>query len=363
MQDNELKYWVTLVTDLRIGAKTLLKLNKRFKNLGEIFERSFDWMEKINLGNEAKKAIMEVVRSKKPEVELEKVKKLGLSVVTIKDKNYPKMLSEIPDPPALLYIKGEIKPEDELAIGVVGSRKYTDYGARVTQDITRELAQNKLTIISGLALGIDAIAHKTALDHHTRTIGVLGCGLDKIYPSSNRYLAERILSGNGAIISEYPPGTPPLKHHFPVRNRIISGLSMGIVVIEAAQKSGTLLTAKSALDYNREVFAVPGSIYSSTSEGSHNLIKYGAKLITFGEDIIKELNLERKTHQVQAKKIIPDNKEEAIVLKELNRDKPIHVDKLVKLTGFEISKLNATLIMMEMKGKVRNLGNSQYVLG
>lgn len=362
MKDNELKYWLALASDIRIGATSFLKLNKKFKSFSDIFKGDLGWINKMGLTPSVQEAIREVVK-KDPDKELEKVKKLGISVVTIKDKNYPKILAEIPDPPAVLYVKGEIKPEDELAIGVVGSRKYTDYGARVTQDITRELAQNKATIVSGLALGIDAIAHKTALDAQGRTIGVLACGLDQIYPSSNKYLAERILKGNGAIISEYPPGTPPLRHHFPVRNRIISGLSLGIVVMEAAQKSGTLLTARSALDYNREVFAVPGSIYSQTSEGSHNLIKYGAKLVTTGEDILRELNIEKKSEQVKAKKIMPDNKEEAVILSKLDKDKPVHVDKLVKLTGFEISALNATLIMMEMKGKVRNLGNNQYVIG
>jgi len=362
MENEEGQYFVALSREPKIGARTFLKLQKIFPNFGVLWHAK-DKILREKLPEPIANSIIKLRKTVDPKEEMLKLKKLGVSILTIKDKNYPRLLTEIADPPALLYVKGEIKAEDELAIAVVGSRKYSSYGARVTQEITAKLSEQGIAIISGLALGIDTFAHQAALESASgRTIAVLGCGLDQIYPSSNQQLARRIINGRGAIISEYPIGTPALKYNFPVRNRIIAGLSLGVLVVEATLKSGTFLTAKSALEYNREVFAVPGSIYSANSEGANNLIKMGAKVVIDANDVLAELNIKKKNCELAAKKIIPESKEEEIIITLLDKEKAIHVDKLAKTSKLDIAKVNQTLIMMEMKGKVRNLGANQYVI-
>jgi DNA processing protein len=297
-----------------------------------------------------------------PENELEKLKKENIDVVTILDENYPKLLKEIYDPPTIIYVKGRILPEDEKALAIVGTRMPTPYGQQATSHLAGQLAQAGLTIISGLARGIDTLAHLSALQNKKRTIAVIGSGIDmaSIYPPSNRKLAEKIAQ-NGAVISEYPIFSPALKHHFPARNRIISGLALGALIIEAKEKSGALITAKHALEQNREVFAVPGSIYSPTSAGPNNLIKIGAKSVTDIKDILEELNLKNLTEQIQTRSVVPDNDEEAKILSLLS-DEPTHIDKIVNETKMNTASVNAAIVLMEMKGKVRNLGGMNYVI-
>jgi DNA processing protein len=220
-----------------------------------------------------------------------------------------------------------------------------------------------LTIVSGLAIGIDTLAHNAALTAKGRTIAILGSGLDKanIYPAQNRHLAEKIIAEGGALVSEFNPGTPALKHHFPQRNRIVSGLSLGTLVIEADQKSGSLITAKFALEQNREVFAVPGSIYSQFSLGTNSLIREGAKAVLCSEDIAEGLNLEKVKMFVEAKKIIPESQEEKIILECLGKDSK-HINEIVRELKLDMSKINSTLTIMEMKGMIKNLGNMTYVI-
>jgi len=248
-------------------------------------------------------------------------------------------------------------------LAVVGSRKFSSYGKMAAEKIIGILSQNNLTITSGLALGIDAIAHLTALEAGGRTIAVLGSGLDKenIYPSANRYLADKIISSGGTIISEFPIGTPPLKHNFPQRNRLIAGISIGTLVIEADEKSGALITARYALEQNREVFAVPGSIFSNQSRGTNKLIKQGAIPITAAEDIIEALNLAQATGPIDKKNIVPQTPEEEKIFLQLSHE-PMHIDELMRLTKLDTSKINSTLTIMEMKGLVKNLGGMQYVI-
>jgi DNA processing protein len=293
---------------------------------------------------------------------MEKLAKENVSVITIKDEKYPKLLREIYNPPALLYYKGRLE-EDEFAIAVVGTRKCTSYGKQVTSEITRDLANNGITIVSGLALGIDTLAHQAALEVNEKTIAVLGSGLDaqNIYPVTNCHLAEKIIETGGTLISEHPLGTLPLKFNFPQRNRIIAGLTLGTLVVEAPLTSGALITAKFALEFNREVFAVPGSIYSENSAGPNNLIKMGAKAVASAADILEALNLQRAIEYVEAKKIVPDSKNEAILLEYLSKE-PVHIDILIKQSKLDTATVNSTITMMEIKGKVRNLGGSQYVL-
>ncbi len=356
----EEKYWVALSTHNKIGARTFVKLFKRFKKLENVWKATRRELAEAELDLTQVDAVTEVVAKVDPEKEMAKVKKLGLEILILPDKNYPKTLYEIPDPPGILYLKGKILPQDEVSLAVVGSRKYSIYGQRITEKIVWQLAKNKLTIVSGLALGIDALAHQSALEANGRTIAVLGCGLDQVYPISNIRLADKILASNGAIITEFPIGMPALRYNFPIRNRIIAGLSLGTLVVEAASESGSLITARAALEYNREVFAVPGSIFSETSEGPNRLIQMGAKMALSAEDILNELNITQKLRHVEASIIIPDSQEEEILLNLLK--KPVLVDTLIKESKLAPTLVNSTLIMLEMKGMVTNLGGTSYVI-
>ena len=258
------------------------------------------WSAQLNQFTQAglTKSVIEQIRKQRPEInpdwEMEKLAEQRIDLITIQDKNYPKLLKEIYTPPALLYIRGNLKPEDEFSLGIVGTRKLSAYGRQITPLLAADLTQAGLTIISGLAKGIDTLAHQATLQVKGRTIAVLGSGIDKetIYPFINRDLAEEI-SQNGAVISELPIGAEPLPQYFPQRNRIISGLSLGILVIEAPEKSGALITAKDALEQNRDVFAIPGHILSQNSLGPNNLIKMGAKLVSRANDILEELNIKK----------------------------------------------------------------------
>lgn len=281
--------------------------------------------------------------------------------ITQRNKEYPKLLKEIYKPPAL-YIRGEFKPSDEFSLAVVGTRRLTSYGQQVAPQIVYDLAKAGLTIVSGLAVGIDTLAHQAALEAKGRTIAVLGSGIDdkSIYPFCNKKLAQKIIQ-SGALISEFEPGTPPLAQHFPSRNRIISGLSLGVLVIEAGFRSGALITARCALDQDREVFAIPGSIFSEKSQGPNNLIKMGAKMVIEANDILEELNLSQTIEFIETKKIVPETVEEAKILKLLSHE-PIHIDQLTKQVNLNVSQVNSAIIMMEMKGMIRNLGGMNYVL-
>ena len=285
----------------------------------------------------------------------------NIGKITLQDKNYPAILKEIHDPPKELYIKGEIINQDKTAIGVVGTRKYTQYGKEVCLDISGKLAKLGITIVSGLAKGIDTFAHQAALESGGRTIAVLGSGMDKnsFFPRSNYSLSEKI-SQQGAVISEYPPGTRGTHFTFPQRNRIISGLSLGVVVIEAPEESGALITATLALEQNREVFAIPGSIYEKNSIGTNRLIKLGAKLVTDVEDILEELNLSHLL-TTEKKKVKPDNKEEEIILSILSAQ-PVHIDEIIKKSGLSAGIVNSNLMILELKKAVRNLGKNNYIL-
>lgn len=276
-----------------IGPVSFKKLLNHFKSLEYAWKANQNKFEDSGLN---KNTISQIIR-KRPQInldsEMEKLDKEKVHLITILDKNYPYLLKEIYNPPALLYVRGNLDLNNP-GIGVVGTRKLSSYGEQITPAITNKLIQKNLTIISGLAKGIDTLSHKTAVLNKGKTIAVLGAGVDKksIYPKSNQYLAEKIIE-NGSLISEYPLGALPSKQSFPQRNRIISGLSLGVLVIEAPEKSGAMITARNALEQNREVFAVPGDISHPNSRGPHKLIKMGAKLVNSIEDITDELNLSR----------------------------------------------------------------------
>ncbi len=282
-----------------------------------------------------------------------------IKTINISDKNYPQLLREIPDPPEILYIKGKLNP-DELCFGVVGTRRFSPYGKQVALEIAGDLAEAGLTIVSGLAPGIDTFSHQATIENSGRTIAVLGTGIDEksIYPQSNVKLARKIIESGGCLISEYPPGTPGLKQNFPERNRIISGLSLGVLVIEAKEKSGALITANEAFKQRRKVFAVPGSIYSSNSRGPHILLKRGAKLAVRAEDILKELNLPGKEKR---KEIKGETEEEELILRML-REEALDIDKIIEKTKLPPATVNSLLAILEIKGKIRNLGGGVFSL-
>ncbi|MDD4352032.1 MAG: DNA-processing protein DprA, partial [Candidatus Gracilibacteria bacterium] len=287
------------------------------------------------------------------------IESLNLQILTLKDPDYPELLRQIYDAPLVLYLNGNIELLRCKKIAIVGTRKYSSYGAELTRKLVTDLTQANLTIVSGLARGIDQIAHQAALDQGGKTIAVLGSAVDQIYPVMNRRLARKMVeSGRGLILSEFPLGMKPEKYTFPMRNRIISGLSLATLVTEAGEKSGALITAKMAADQGREVFAVPGNILHSGSHGTHELIKSGAKLVTCAQDILEELSLAYQSARLPELKFENPLEERIYNLLLLES---LYGDQIKKELGINIELLNSTLTMMELKGYIRNLGDKSYV--
>lgn len=299
--------------------------------------------------------------------------KNNFEIIKFTDKDYPFLLKETVLPPQLLYVRGSIEPRDKNAVAIVGARIATSEGLKTAYDLAFQLAQAGVTIVSGLAQGIDTEAHKGALDAGGRTLAILGTGVDVIYPSQNRKLAQRILDEkSGAIISEFSPGTPALPHHFPQRNRIISGLALGTVVVEAREKSGALITARFALEQNREVFAVPGSIGRPTSYGPNRLIKEGAKIVTGVNDIMEELNIKPK-YQSSNNKSNPKSKDQKInsQFDNLTQDElkiatmlanePKTVEELIHESKIAASQISALISMLEIKGVIQKVGGKYTI--
>lgn len=285
----------------------------------------------------------------------------GVQVLHWESPDYPVALQAIPNPPPVLYVQGEILDTDQWAVAIVGTRKLTGYGRQMAREITAGLVHNGVTIISGLARGIDSLAHETAVELGGRTIGVLGSGIDSIYPAENRQLAGQMIAGQGAIVSEYALGVQPESKNFPPRNRVIAGLSLGIVVIEAAERSGALITAKFAREQGREVYALPGQVIHHASKGTNRLIQEGAKLITCAEDILEDLNLAHTPVQQAVQMVLPSSAEEAALLPHLTKS-PRHVDQLCRLSGLPTAQVSSTLSLLELKGIVQAVGDMQYVI-
>ncbi len=363
MDNDDLKYLIALTHFPKFGPVRLGRIKKRFPLWKDAFRAPTEALIRAGIEEKVSEEFAAARHGINPDEAMEKLEKENIKAIAIGDKLYPKLLKEICNPPILLYYKGQLPENEEFNLAVVGSRKYSSYGQMAVERIVEDLAKNNLTIVSGLALGIDALAHNAALKAPGRTIAVLGSGLDKqsIYPSSNRFLADKIIDSGGAVISEFSVGSPPLKHHFPQRNRVISGLSLGTLVIEASIKSGSLITARFALEQNREVFAVPGSIYSPNSDGANDLIKKGAKVSTCAADIMEALDLAQVSAYIDNKKIIPETPEEENLLSYMEKE-PVHINDLIRLTKLDTNIINSTLTIMEMKGMIRNIGNMQYVI-
>jgi DNA processing protein len=360
MTNQDLKYWVGLSLIPRIGRVKLSLLESHFGNMEEAWRATPAELSRSGLDKGSVNAIVNWRPQISLEEEMEKLERHGVKAFTFHDPEYPARLKQIYDYPPILYVKGAILPQDEWCLAVVGTRKATVYGRQAAEEIVADLARNKITIVSGLARGIDSIAHRSALEAGGRTIAVFGCGLDIVYPSENASLAQSIIA-NGALISEFSLGAEPRRENFPLRNRIMSGLSLGVLVVEAGDTSGAMITARLALEQNREVFAVPGSILSPTSRGTNNLIQEGAKLIRDYTDILEELNLRAVAHQIELKEIIPASDTESLLLKQLSAE-PTHIDEVCRGSGLPIATVSSTLAMMELKGMVRQVGTMNYIL-
>ncbi len=362
MIKDEKKYWVALNACYEIGPARLKRLYSFFPTMKDAWEAPNHEWRKAGLEEKVIIVLRETVSKVNPNEEMDRLHYEKIEVLTIKEKEFPQSLKNIDRPPAIIYLKGEIKKTDRIALAVVGTRRMSLYGRQVTEKIVADLARSGMTIVSGLARGVDTIAHESALEAEGRTIAVVGSGLDEqsLYPFDNLNLAKKIVSSGGAVISEYHPKTPALPQHFPARNRLISALSLGILVTECPIKSGALLTARAGLEQGKEIFAIPGDIRNENCEGTNNLIKMGAKTITCASEVLEEFGFSKALEE-KIRHIVPETKEEAVILDYLSIQ-PIEFDKLAKKTSLDSSTLSSILTMMEIQGKVRNVGMNQYVL-
>jgi DNA processing protein len=346
-------HWLALKTVPGVGNRLFLHLVEHFGGPEKVFKASAAELLKVDgINARLSSAIINHRVPKEVEEDLALVRNNGFRIVTFSDPDYPALLRHIHDPPPVLYVYGRLRA-DSLNIAIVGSRNATPYGRITTERLSADLAQRGFTVVSGMARGIDSAAHMGALSAAGETIAVFGCGLGTIYPAENKTLFHKI-AASGAVISEFPFLTPPEAHNFPVRNRIISGLALGVVIVEATHKSGSLITARLAAEQGREVFAVPGSVTSFKSMGTHRLIKQGAKLVENVSDIIEELNIDQTTPSAGPREIglaIDLTREEKIILNELN-PYPIHIDKLVRQVSLSVGEVSSVLLQLELKGLV-----------
>jgi len=356
--DDEKLYWLAFSAFKGIGPKRFALLKNYFGSAKKAWEAKKKELLEIGLGPKLTSRLLDFRNDFKPSSYFLRLREKEIECYFLDDENYPENLKKIDNPPFVLYVKGVIRPRDELAIAVIGTRKMTGYGGQVTESLVTELVSAGLTIVSGLARGVDSMAHKAALKAGGRTIGVLA-SLDIVYPPENISLVDEIVDGHGAVVSEFPLEMPSLPGIFPARNRIISGLALGTVVIEAPQKSGALITARHAGEQGREVFAIPGPVTSPNAAGPAHLIKMGAKLVFNVGDILEELKIETKVGIKKSKQVVPENPEEEAILS-LIKNEAKHIDEIVRESGFDSGKVASIMSLMEIKGKVRNLGNMVY---
>ncbi|MDP2964477.1 MAG: DNA-processing protein DprA [Pelolinea sp.] len=352
-------FWVGFNKIRGIGSVKTRKLLKYFGDLSVAWTASENALLEAGLNPKAAKSFIQVRVSINLDDEYNRILEKGIQVVTINDENYPQKLKTIEQPPPVLYIKGSFEDSDNFAVAIVGTRHLTAYGRQVTIELSSLLARNGITVISGLARGIDSIAHDATLDAGGRTLAVLGCGVDIVYPPEHRALSQRIQE-QGALVSDYYPGTLPEGINFPPRNRIISGLSLASVIIEAGEKSGALITAEFAANQGREVFAVPGSIYAPRSKGTNRLIRDGALPLTDFNELLAALDLTQVEEYRYAKKVIQKDEVEEL-LSSVIKEEPLHIDEIKTATGLSMEKVSAALVMMELKGIVRKVGNLTYI--
>ncbi len=355
------RYWIAFNLVPQIGPVKVRRLLDHFGDLETAWTAGAHELAAAGLDQRARENLVQMRHRLDLDAELSKLTQAGVRALTWVDPSYPKLLAAIPNPPPVIYIKGDIAPADEWSIAVVGTRRASAYGREVTRQLVGDLVRNRITIVSGLARGIDGEAHRAALDAKGRTLAVLGCGVDVIYPPEHVKLADAI-TRNGALVSEYPLGTLPDAANFPPRNRIISGLALGSLIVEGDENTGARITIENALEQGRETFAVPGNLYRRESRGTNKLIQQGeAKLVTCAADILEELNLTMVEQHQQVRAVAPENETETALLKHLSAD-PIHIDDLQRATGLSVATVSSTLALMELKGIVRQIGGMNYVV-
>ncbi len=360
LNDPDLPYWLALHRIRGIGPARFRLLLEAYGSAEEVWRSDSGGWQEAGLDARTTRSFEAQRRRINPQAELERLVRLRVGALRFLDPGYPKLLREIAQPPAILYIRGALTHADEWAVAVVGTRRASAYGKNVTERLTTDLARNGITIVSGLARGIDTHAHTAALDAGGRTLAVLGCGPDLVYPPENARLAARIAEC-GAIITEFPPGAQPEAGNFPARNRLISGLSLGVLVTEAPADSGALITTRFAAEQGRDVFAVPGNIVNRSSFGCNRLIQDGAKLVLDAADITAELNMHLVPEQLELREVLPENELEADLLRRLDEQgEPRHIDELCRTTGLPVAQISGTLVMLELKGLVRLVGPMTY---
>lgn len=360
--DRQEKYWLGFNLVAGIGTAKLQALLDYFGSPAAAWEATDAQMQRLGLDKRARNNLIQARAEYDLEAKLAELKQAGIKLLHWDSPDYPLYLKEIPAPPPVLYMHGRLDEQDQVAVAIVGTRRLTSYGRQMTHELTAGLVRQGVTIVSGLARGIDAIAHRTALELGGRTIAVLGSGLAQIYPPENRNIVKQILAQDqGAVISEYELNTKPQAKNFPPRNRIISGLSLGTIVVEGDVKSGAMITAKFALEQNREVFAVPGNVTSPASKGPNSLIQQGAKLVTSVEDVLEELDFVQKVEQAAVQMALPMSAEEAALLPHLSQE-PVHIDEICRESDLPAAKVSSTLTLMELKGLVQNVGGMKYAL-
>ncbi len=368
--------WISLNMTPQIGPRAATKLLEKFGSAENVFHARRHELESLRLKPESIESILKREFHDKADEELSKVRELGGDVLILDDGSYPYLLREIADPPITLYVKGDWQAcFDAPCVAVVGSRKCSTYGENASEMLSRDLAANGVCVVSGLARGIDTAAHRGAIDGRGKTIAVLGTGIDGIYPKENTKLVDRILEAGGAIVSQFPLNTPPLRDNFPYRNRIISGLSLGVLLVEASERSGSLITARLAMEQNREVLAVPGNITSKNSFGTNYLIKAGAKLVQQWQDVVSELPPEisaailppkidgEKAKQTERQpELVPAdlNGNECVIWQRLSADEATHIDSLLEESQLSFGDLSAALLGLEMRELIRTLPGKHY---
>jgi DNA processing protein len=344
----------------QLGTVRFRKLEAYFGSLELAWRADFGELKASGLEERPAREVLAAQSRVSPDAEMERLDKAGVRLDNWHGVKYPPRLKEIPDPPPVLYHKGSLLPEDERAVAVVGTRRPTSYGREAAAVITSDLAKNSITIVSGLARGVDGIAHRAALDAGGRTIAVVANGLDIVYPKEHEQLFQQCQE-QGAVMSEYPLGLRPDARNFPRRNRLISGISLGTVVVEAPESSGAVWTVRHALDQDREVFCVPGSIFSPASNFTNRMIKEGAKLVSSYTDVLEELNFTVVAHQVEmplAPVLEDDNQ---ITLLGLLEEEPLHIDDIRRSANLPIAAVSSLLSMLELKGMVKQVGCMHYV--
>lgn len=364
---DDLKYYVAWTRVPHIGPARFRLIEQGFRSLAESWTAPEGALRTVGLDQRVVQQVVQARAKVNPDEEMERLTAAGVRAVSWKDAEYPRLLKEVSDPPPVLFVKGSLLPEDERAVTVVGTRRTTAYGRDACQHLVRGLAKAGCTIVSGLARGIDAVAHHAALDAGGRTIAVLGSGVDVIYPPEHAALAEQVVE-HGALISELPLGSRPEAKNFPRRNRILSGLSQACLVVEAPDDSGALITVGHALEQGRDVFAVPGSIFSPASHGTNRLIQDGAKPILNSDDVLRELNLFSWSGSTlvaapprQAPMQAPLLEDvESRLLRAIGYE-PVHIDEVVRQTSLPVTTVSSTLALLELKGLVKPAGGMHYL--